>query len=354
MKLKTNASQKTTPKPSTEKFLTFADHIKELRGRLFWVVIIFLLVSALAYNYRDILVDVIMAPLNHQKLIYLTPGGGFAFIFQVTFYAALVVVAPVLVYHLYNFLKPALPAHAKRSTPKVVLFASLLMSGGVAFGYFVAVPSALKFLSTFAGSDILPNLTADSYLNFFLSYVAGLGLLFQLPLLLLLWHWINPFTPSGLLKSERVVILFAFVASAIITPTPDIFNQAMIAVPLILIYQIGVVAVLVSIKHHKLNQVPISPKSVLSQNLQPKAPVIRRTSPAQSATSLQKPQVRPVIVNDFGPRRRHAPQSLVANPRQEQVRKVPYITRAVPSERPVARSNRRPVISIDGITPLKS
>jgi sec-independent protein translocase protein TatC len=230
---------------------TFSDHIGELRRRLFFILLAFIGASSVAYNYRDELMRFIMQPLAGEKLVYLTPGGGFNFIFQISLYAGLVVAAPMVIYHLYGFMRPALPAKAQRSSAVVVLVALLLMITGVAFGYFVAIPSALNFLSTFAGDAVSPNLTAESYLSFFLAYVAGLGVLFQLPLLLLFLHWIHPMTPGSLLKSERFVVLFAFVAAAIITPTPDVMNQCMIAIPLILIYQLGVIVVLIAIRRER-------------------------------------------------------------------------------------------------------
>lgn len=265
----------------------FSDHIGELRRRVFFVALAFIIASSLAYNYHDQLVQLIMAPLDGQKLIYLTPGGGFNFIFQVSLYAGIIATAPMLIYQIYGFIRPALPARAQRSAMKVVIVAFLLMLCGVAFGYFIAVPSALTFLSNFAGSDIAPNLTADSYLSFFLAYLAGLGVLFELPLLLLFFHWIHPMTPGKLLKSERFVILFAFVAAALITPTPDVFNQSMIAVPLIAIYQIGVIVVLVTIRHdHKRQR-----KEVTS-------PAVRVTPPTPVQAQMPQPsqtlQSRPV------------------------------------------------------------
>lgn len=227
--------------------LTFSDHFRELRLRLFLVALVFLAISSIAYVYNKELVQIVMAPLNGEKLVYLTPGGGFAFIFQITLYAGLIAAAPMLMYQLYSFVRPALPAFAKRHAISVAFLAISLMIIGVTYGYFLAIPAALKFLSTFAGAEIIPTLTAESYLSFFLVYVGGLALLFQLPLLLIFWHWINPMQPGGLLKSERFMIVFAFIAAALITPTPDVVNQAMIAIPLILIYQVGVATVLVSI-----------------------------------------------------------------------------------------------------------
>lgn len=278
-------------KPPESK--SFSDHIGELRRRSFLVALAFIIASSLAYNYRDILVDLIMKPLGDEKLIYLTPGGGFNFIFQVTLYAGLLAAAPMLIYQLYGFIRPALPLRAQRSAGKVVVAAFTLMTCGVAFGYIVAVPSALNFLSTFAGTDIAPSLTADSYLGFFLAYIAGLGVLFQLPLLLLFFHWIHPMTPGKLLKSEKFVILFAFIASAMITPTPDVLNQSMIAIPLIAIYQLGVAVVLISVhKDHKKHK----KHSVIAAQKQESIPSVVALAPAQQFTSsVAKPaKVLPV------------------------------------------------------------
>lgn len=233
---------------------TFADHIVELRRRLVYIALVFVAGSGLAYSYHEILTRVIMMPLKGQKLVYLTPGGGFSFIFQISLYTGLVVAAPFIVYHLYAFIKPALPPQARRSAGKVVTAAVCLLSLGIAYGYFVAVPAALHFLAGFAGDAVTPNLTADSYLSFFLSYIGGLALLSLLPLFLVFWHWISPLKPGGLLKSERWIILLSFVAAAIITPTPDAANQAMIAGPVILLYQFGVIAVMISIHRQKRAQ----------------------------------------------------------------------------------------------------
>ena len=125
--------------------LSFGDHIRELRSRIFWVAVLFLVTSAAAYQFRDILVHLVLSPLGDQKLIYLNPAGGFSFIFQITMYAGALVTAPFLIYQLYQFVMPALPRLARKFTPYVFLSASILMISGVGFGYFVAVPAALKF-----------------------------------------------------------------------------------------------------------------------------------------------------------------------------------------------------------------
>lgn len=324
---------------------TFSDHIKELRRRIFWVAIVFVVASSLAYHYHDLLVQVVMAPLNGEKLIYLTPGGGFSFIFQVTMYAGLLAAGPTLMHQVYGFLRPALPDYAKKNALKVAFFATFLMLAGVAYGYFVAVPSALAFLSTFAGTEIVPNLTADSYLSFFLAYIGGLALLFQLPLFLIFWHWIKPLKPGGLLKSERYIIIFAFIAAALITPTPDVVNQAMIAVPLIAIYQIGVIAVLVAIQRDKKIQIPRHGKTTHTPPAHLSAPL-----PTSRPTLIQRPHV--VATELALPN--STPKNLEphSSPSRPSSRPVPVRPRPVPPERPTQPLQRRPAFRIDGMSPL--
>lgn len=292
MKQSEPASQSRTSAPKATSETTFSDHIGELRRRIFFVLLAFIGASSFAYHYREDLMHIIIQPLAGEKLVYLTPGGGFNFIFQISLYTGLIAAAPVFIYQLYEFIRPALPTKAQRSAIIVVLVAFLLMTAGVVFGYFVAIPSALHFLSAFAGETVAPNLTADSYLSFFLAYVAGLGVLFELPLLLLFLHWIHPMTPGSLLKSERFVVLFAFIAAALITPTPDVMNQAMIAVPLIAIYQLGVIVVLIAIRRERKQQskAEIQPLSQRNASLEPPHSVsLLPQVPAKKRPGVAKP-----------------------------------------------------------------
>jgi len=344
-KQKRATPQPKTPKAERSDNYTFADHIKELRRRALWIALVFVAASSLAYSYHDELVRIVMAPLQGEKLVYLTPGGGFSFIFQVTMYAGLIAAGPTLMYQIYGFLRPALPPYAKKSAVKVAFFAALLMIAGVLYGYFVAVPSALTFLSTFAGAEVTPNLTADSYLNFFLAYVGGLALLFQLPLLLIFWHWIKPMTPGSLLGSERFIILFAFIAAALITPTPDVVNQSMIAIPLIAIYQIGVVAVLIAIRRARRQEkakikVPAVVPVITRPVVQPQQ-VIPQQATAQSPSPMPVVK-RPIQRSIDGFSRPLAAPAPAHRPR-------PTRPLSVPSRPSIQRG---PILRIDGMSPL--
>lgn len=374
-------------KPVEKRNAEFIAHVHEFRNRIFWVVLLFIVSSAFAYQVRDVLVDVVLSPLGDQKLIYLTPAGGFSFIFQITMYAGAVVSAPFLVYQLYRFVTPALPPRAQRHSAIVFISAMLLMISGVTFGYFVAVPSALHFLTTFAGTYVDASLTADSYLNFILGYVVGLGVLFLLPLLLIFWHWIKPLTAGGLLKSERFMIVFAMIAAAIITPTPDIVNQLLIAGPILVVYQVGVVTVLCMIRNEKrrvkqllrrqqsqrtvelqpgrLSRAPVYEYSLdevlgLVQPVGPRQPAIGNQQPggfvASKPASFVKPQ--PVAVKKPAPVSAPQPARLRATPRKEEklIYARPVIDRSMPSvvarpqvtPRDVSRPVQHRAVSLDG------
>jgi sec-independent protein translocase protein TatC len=230
---------------NTPSELTFLEHLRELRTRLFWVVLTLVLTSAVAFQIKDFLIQVVMAPLHGEKLVYLTPGGGFSFIFTLCIYFGALLSIPVAVYHLYRFLQPLLRRASHRFIAIFILLSALLATAGTVFGYYVAIPAALQFLTTFAGDTVTPNLTADSYLNFVVAYVLGLAAMFQIPLILFLVDHIRRIPPGGLASSQQYVVIGAAVAAAVITPTPDVLNMAIIAIPIVVVYEIGALAVFV-------------------------------------------------------------------------------------------------------------
>lgn len=229
-------------------------HINELRNRLFGIVLSLLVASSLGLYLKDLLVSVVTEPLRGEKLMYLTPGGGFSFIFSLCLYFGVTLTIPVIIYNLYRFVEPIV-GRAKRRLVTGVVVASIVLAGsGATFGYFVTIPAALNFLSTFAGDAVIPNLTADAYLSFVASYVVGLALLFQLPLILMIIDHFRPIKPGTLSNNQDKAIIGATVLGALITPTPDAVNMAIVAVPIIAIYELGVVAVMVRRHARKRSQ----------------------------------------------------------------------------------------------------
>lgn len=223
----------------------FMDHIRELQWRLAIVALAFLATGAAVYPFFDKIVALLLKPLgNNLSLVYLTPGGAFNFAVQVCIYAAMIGALPVALYHTYRFVMPAVEKTTLRGVLGYSLSSLLLAAIGVAFSYFLALPAAIQFLTSFDLKNISPMLTVESYLSFVMTYLLAGALLFQLPLFMTIINRIKPMTPRMLMSGQRHVILWSVVFAAVISPTPDAVNQLLLAVPIIVMYQVGIVIIL--------------------------------------------------------------------------------------------------------------
>ena len=331
--------------------MTLHGHLKEARNRLFIVFAVFVLFTCLAYYFHERLMTSLLAPLDGQTLSYLNPGGGFSFVFSVTMWAGLALTTPVIIYSIYKFIAPALPQKAQSRGGLIFISSYLLFAAGALFGYMYAIPGALQFLIGFGDEFVQAMLTADAYLNFVLVYTIGLGILFQIPILMMITHWITPLKPLRLLKFERYVIAIAFVAAAIITPTPDIANQVVVAAPFIGMYQVGLVGVSLSHWRHKRaergkmkekgNSVA-AVSNVAPGTLQALKPAIVATATIQQPElSAQYRTVRAGKSLDG----LSVPRSQPPRPATRQVA-VPPRNSATPARTAVANSGSRPVMDI--------
>lgn len=223
----------------------FMDHIRELQWRLAIVALAFLATGAAVYPFFDKIVALLLKPLgNNLSLVYLTPGGAFNFAVQVCIYAAMIGALPVALYHIYRFVMPAVEKTTLRGVFGYSLSSLLLAAVGVAFSYFLALPAAIQFLTSFDLKNISPMLTVESYLSFVMTYLLAGALLFQLPLFMTIINRIKPMTPRMLMSGQRHVILWSVVFAAVISPTPDAVNQLLLAVPIIVMYQVSIVIIL--------------------------------------------------------------------------------------------------------------
>lgn len=251
----TKLTHKTVPKTTEHKppaQQTFMEHIHELQSRLFYIALVFLVMAGAAYPFFTQIAAFIVAPLGHQQLVYLTPGGAFSFVIQVCMYVGFVASLPVIIYHLFQFVSPAMPAVKRKRLVMFTIGSFLLALAGVAFAYYVSLPAALYFLTSFNIANIDPMLTIDSYFSFAMAYLIAGAILFQLPLILLIIDSITPLTPKKLMGYQRHVILGAVIIAAIVSPTPDIMNQALLAAPLVIMYQFGIV--MIAVQHRKRHE----------------------------------------------------------------------------------------------------
>ena len=155
----------------------------------------------------------------------------------------LILVMPVAIYHLFQFVAPVMKAARRRAVVMYTCASAALALAGVLFAYYATLPAAIHFLTSINIDQISSLLTVDSYLSFVFAYLLAGALLFQIPLILLIINSVTPLRPSRLMNYQRHVIVGAFVLSALITPTPDVINQTIMALPIIVMYQVGVTMV---------------------------------------------------------------------------------------------------------------
>lgn len=217
-------------------------HVHELQKRLTWSVLAVVAGAVAAYSVNGWLLHAIQHPLG-QTLYYTSPMGGFNFLLKLCLAFGFISALPVILYNIFAFLGPLLKKHHKLLIVSYTLWSFNLACAGVLFAYFVSLPSALHFLSQFGGQSIQSLITVDEYFNFALAYLAGFALIFQVPLLILFINRIKPLKPSKMMKAQRFIILFSFIGAAILTPTPDPLNQTIMALPAVLLYQVGIILV---------------------------------------------------------------------------------------------------------------
>ncbi len=232
---------------------TFHDHFMELKGRLFWVAVYFAIFSGLVYPYFAQVSALLMAPLGGEQLYYTTPSGGLSFIIKVCMFVGLIATMPVAIYHIYQFIRPVMGKSRSHSVASYTIVSFLLALAGVTFAYLVSLPAALHFLTNFNISGVSPLLAIDSYLSFITAYLVAGALLFQLPLLMLMIDGVTPLKPMKLMSYQRQMIVGSFVVAAVLSPTPDVINQSLLAAPIVVMYQVGVV--IIAYRRYKASKV---------------------------------------------------------------------------------------------------
>jgi sec-independent protein translocase protein TatC len=244
--------------------MSLMDHLEELRKRIVWSVLAIgaAFIPCWAY-YRQIYLFLV-APLKwpavaanlppNFKLSYLGMTDPFIMYFKMAALAAVFLSAPFLLYQLWGFIAPGLYTRERRLAGPFIFFTTLFFLAGGAFGYYVAFPAGASFLLGI-GRDLQPMMTADKYFGFLMTVILGLGLMFELPILIMLLALVGVITPRFLLRFWRHAVVILFIMAAIITPTPDIVNLCIFAVPAIGLYFLGVAAAFLAVRFRKQREV---------------------------------------------------------------------------------------------------
>jgi sec-independent protein translocase protein TatC len=230
-------------KSPSQKEMSFLEHLDELRSKIIKALIGILVGTILCVFFADFIVqNVLLHPLRSVglKTQVLSPYGIVMLYMEAVLICGIILSMPYTIYCLWTFVAPGLLPKERRYISRIVFFTSFCFFAGVAFGYYVLLPTALTFFSTFGTQNIELHIALDQYVSFMLTLLLGAGLVFELPMISYFLSKMGILTPGFMRKFRRHAIVVIFIISAVVTPTPDMVTQTLLALPMILLYEVSI------------------------------------------------------------------------------------------------------------------
>jgi len=227
--------------------MSFLDHLEELRRRIFYSVLYLMAGFCVCWRYHEQIFAIMQKPIttalaSHrmpQALVYLNPTDPINMYMKVAFLAGIFVASPFVLYQVWAFVAPGLHHHERRYVmPFMFCTVGLFFAGGY-FGYKLVYPASLDFLIGWSG-QFTPMITIGEYTGLFLTIIAGLGFVFEMPIPVFFPALMGILTAGWMCRNFRYAILVIFVIAAIITPTTDIMNMCIFAAPMIVLYVLSI------------------------------------------------------------------------------------------------------------------
>ena len=221
--------------------MTFLEHLDELRRRIIISLIAVLISFGICFAFAQQIFDFLMGPLRSA----LPPGGEliatavpeiFLLYLKMSFFAGIFLASPVVLTQVWLFVAPGLYQREKKYAVPFIFFGTGFFLGGAAFAHYIVFPYAANFLTSYGGESIDVLLTVSQVFSFYSKFILGMGLVFEIPTLVLVLARIGLVTPRFLWSKFKYAVLLIFVLAAIITPTPDVVTQGLLALPMIGLY----------------------------------------------------------------------------------------------------------------------
>jgi len=251
-----------------EKKLSFWGHLAVLRGHLIRMVVVLILLTIVMFCCKDFIFNRIVLPPKSSEfitnrlfceisqkfniegmcgkeqilqIINVNMAGQFTTHIFISIMMALIAGAPYLLWEIWRFVKPALKKNEEKYAGRTLLFASFLFYLGVLFSYFLIIPITINFFGTYQVSGEVTNMiNLNSYISTVMNLMFSVGLIFELPVIVFFLSKLSIITPALMKKYRKIMIVLIFIVAAVITP-PDVFSQIMVAIPLLLLYEVSII-----------------------------------------------------------------------------------------------------------------
>ncbi|MGK7344517.1 MAG: twin-arginine translocase subunit TatC [Candidatus Nitrospinota bacterium M3_3B_026] len=225
-----------------EDRLPFTAHLEELRWRLIYGLATVAAAFAALYFVSDGLFQLLRRPMGMgQDLVFIAPAEAFFVYLKISLYGAIIISMPMILYQAWEFVAPGLLDVERRYTGVFVVLGSIFFIVGASFCYFVVLPLGLDFLLNFGGEGLSPMISVGNYISFVFKISIAFGITFELPIVLVFLVKLGVVTPETLAGKRPYFIVGSFVFASLLTP-PDVFTQVVMAVPMILLYEVSILA----------------------------------------------------------------------------------------------------------------
>ncbi len=226
-----------------ESRMSFMEHLGELRTRIVRSLLAVLVGLGIALPFSQQIMDYLAKPARStgHNLVFLSLTEAFWVQMKIGLIVGLFIATPAILWQVWRFISPGLHVHEKKYAGPFVVVGSLLFIGGGAFSLKVVTPFAIQFLLSYERPGLQAMISIGSYVDFLLKFTLAFGAVFELPLIITVLARLGIVTAKMLAKNRKYAVLGAFIAGAVLTPTPDMFNQTLMAGPLIILYEVGIV-----------------------------------------------------------------------------------------------------------------
>ena len=238
------------------------EHLGELRNRIVVSLILVLATFAASFYYSEDLFHLMTVPIHNNvsfsihypfisfspganpdmKLIFIAPAEAVWMHIKISFITAFIVSSPIIFYEIWRFIAPGLLEKERKHAIPFVFITTFLFLLGSLFCFIIILPFAMNFLLTYKTENLQPMISVGKYIDFCLKFILSFGAIFELPVIMVFLTKMGIVTPEFLAKNRKYSVLIAFILAALLTPTPDAFNQTLMAIPIIVLYETGILA----------------------------------------------------------------------------------------------------------------
>ncbi len=236
------------------------EHLGELRNRILVSLVFLIIAFGICFYFSEYIFHLLTSPLHSTlefsiespyvsmipsknpdiNLVFLAPAEALWMHIKISFISAFIISSPLVFFETWRFIAPGLMEHERKYALPFVLTTTVLFSAGALFCFIIILPFAMNFLLTYKTENLQPMISVGKYIDFCLKFILSFGAIFELPVVVVFLTKMGIVTTEFLAANRKYAVLIAFIVAAVLTPTPDAFNQTLMAIPIIVLYEAGI------------------------------------------------------------------------------------------------------------------